>query len=336
MYRIEEYDYYLPQEQIAQDPVEPRDSSKLMILDREKKTIEHKIFREIIDYLNPKDLLIVNNTKVIPARIYGKKSTGAKIEILLLEKIGEGNKWKSLVKPGGKIKLGNELIFSNKLKAKVIKHYDDGARLLEFYGENIWDEINKIGETPLPPYIHKKLEDNNRYQTNYAKIEGAVAAPTAGLHFTKELLDKISKKGIDLEEVTLHVGLGTFRPVNEEDIRNHQIHEEYYSISEDVKNKIEETKKNGGRIIAVGTTVVRTLESYALNKKLSGKTNIYIYPPYNFKIVDGLITNFHLPKSSLLMLVSAFNGHQFTMKSYKEAVEKNYRFFSFGDAMFIK
>ncbi|BBE31605.1 S-adenosylmethionine:tRNA ribosyltransferase-isomerase [Tepiditoga spiralis] len=335
LYDLESYNYELPEELIAQTPVEPRDSSRLMVINKENKTIKHEVFKNIVEYLNEGDLIVVNNTKVIPARLYGYKETGAKIEILLLEKLSNENNWKALVRPGNKIKKGNVLIFSDKLKAKVIEHLKDGSRILEFIGEDIWREINNIGEMPLPPYIHKKLENKNRYQTKYAKIEGAVAAPTAGLHFTPNLLNNLKEKGIDIEEVTLHVGLGTFRPVNTKDIRDHDIHEEYYSISKELISKIEETKKNGKRVIAVGTTVVRTLESYAKTNKLSGNTNIYIYPPYDFKIVDALITNFHLPKSSLLMLVSAFAEYNFTLKFYNEAVKEKYRFFSFGDSMFI-
>lgn len=335
LYDLESYNYELPEELIAQTPIEPRDSSRLMVIDKKNQTIKHEVFRNITEYLNEGDLLVVNNTKVIPARLYGHKETGAKIEILLLEKLGIENRWKALVKPGNKIKTNNILVFDNELKAKVIEHLDDGSRVLEFIGEDVWKKINSIGEMPLPPYIHKKLENKNRYQTKYAKVEGAVAAPTAGLHFTPDLLNKLKEKGISVGEVTLHVGLGTFRPVNTKDIRDHDIHEEYYSISKELLSKISKTKKNGKRVVAVGTTVVRTLESYAKTNKLSGNTNIYIYPPYEFKVVDALITNFHLPKSSLLMLVSAFSGYNFTMNFYNEAVKEKYRFFSFGDSMFI-
>lgn len=336
MYKLSDYDYHLPDEMIAQTPAEPRDSCKFMVIDKKTGEIEHKIFKEVIDYLNSGDILVVNNTKVIPARIYGQKTTGANVEILLLEKLEEDNSWKCLVKPGGKIKVDTEIIFSDKLKGLVTKHNDDGSRNIKFIGENIWNEINEIGETPLPPYITNKIDDDSKYQTKYAKKEGAVAAPTAGLHFTDELLNKIKEKGVHIEEVTLHVGLGTFRPIDVEDIRDHEIHEEYYEVKKETFEKIQKAKENGNNIIAVGTTVVRTLESIAINKKLMGKTGIYIYPPYEFKIVDKLITNFHLPKSSLLLLVSAFSDKDIIMNAYEEAKANNYRFFSFGDAMLLK
>jgi S-adenosylmethionine:tRNA ribosyltransferase-isomerase len=336
MYKLSEYDYYLPDEMIAQTPSEPRDECKLMVLDKKTGNIEHKIFKNIVDFLGPKDILVVNNTKVIPARLYGQKTTGAKVEILLLEKLEEENSWKCLVKPGGKIKVNTEIIFSDGLKGLVTKHNNDGTRNIKFVGEDIWNEINRIGETPLPPYITNKIDDDSKYQTKYAKIEGAVAAPTAGLHFTEELLQKIRDKGVQIEEVTLHVGLGTFRPIDVEDVRDHEIHEEFYEVKKESFENIKNAKKEGRKIVAVGTTVVRTLESIAVNEQLIGKTGIYIYPPYEFKIVDKLITNFHLPKSSLLLLVSAFSKRDFIMNAYEEAKKENYRFFSFGDAMLIK
>jgi len=336
MYKISDYDYDLPKEMIAQTPAEPRDECKLMVLDKKTGDTEHKIFKDVIDYLEPGDVLVVNNTKDIPARIYGQKTTGAKVEILLLEKTDEKNSWKCLVKPGGKIKVSTEILFSEKLTGIVTHHNNDGSRIIEFVGEDIWNEINRIGETPLPPYITKKIDDDSKYQTKYAKKEGAVAAPTAGLHFTEELLQKIRDKGIQIEEVTLHVGLGTFRPIDVEDIRDHKIHEEFYEVKQETYEKIKKAKKEGNNIVAVGTTVVRTLESIALDDKLMGKTGIYIYPPYKFKIVDKLITNFHLPKSSLLLLVSAFSDKEIIMNSYEEAKKENYRFFSFGDAMLLK
>lgn len=336
MYKISDYDYHLPDEMIAQTPAEPRDECKFMVIDKKTGETEHKIFKEVIDYLEPGDVMVVNNTKVIPARIYGQKTTGAKVEILLLEKTEEDNSWKCLVKPGGKIKVDTEIVFSDKLKGLVTHHNDDGSRIIKFVGEDIWNEINKIGETPLPPYITNKIDDDSKYQTKYAKREGAVAAPTAGLHFTEKLLQKIRDKGVQIEEVTLHVGLGTFRPIDVEDIRDHEIHEEFYEVKKETYEKIKKAKKEGNNIIAVGTTVVRTLESIAISEQLIGKTGIYIYPPYEFKLIDKLITNFHLPKSSLLLLVSAFSDKEIIMNAYEEAKKENYRFFSFGDAMLLK
>jgi len=333
---LEQYDYELPEELIAQEPVEPRDSCKLMVLNRKTKSIEHKIFRDIKSYLHPGDLIVLNNTRVIPARLCGKKETGAKVEVLLLEKDGDDRTWKSLVKPGGKIKTGNKLVFKDNLTCTVLEHLEDGSRILEFDDPNFFSKLEEIGEIPLPPYIKEQIDDPEKYQTTYAKYEGAVAAPTAGLHFTQELLKELADYGVNFAEVTLHVGLGTFRPVKEADIRNHQIHEEYYSVSKSVLHDIARTKANGKRVIATGTTVVRTLESIARDPdKLVGRTNLYIYPPFEFKIIDALITNFHLPRSSLLFLVSAFAGHDFIMNSYEIAKDKKYRFFSFGDAMFI-
>lgn len=336
-FNLEKYDYQLPDELIAQEPVEPRDLCRLMILDRSKRSIEHKIFRDIKKYIQPGDLLVINNTKVIPARLYGQKETGAKVEVLLLEKNGNQNVWKALVRPGSKIKKGNKLLFPENIVCEVLDHLDDGTRILEFKDPDFYSKIFKVGQIPLPPYIKKQLDDPELYQTEYAKYEGAVAAPTAGLHFTKELLNELQEKvGVEIAEITLHVGLGTFRPVKELDIREYDIHEEYFSVSREILEKIARTKAKGRKVIAVGTTVVRTLESIAQEPdKLIGKTKLYIYPPFEFKIIDALITNFHLPKSSLLFLVSAFAGYDFIMQAYREAIEKRYRFFSFGDAMFI-
>ncbi|WP_129409518.1 tRNA preQ1(34) S-adenosylmethionine ribosyltransferase-isomerase QueA [Marinitoga lauensis] len=339
LYTVDDFDYDLPEEYIAQKPVEPRDSSKLMVLNKKNKSIEHKIFRDIIDYLNPGDLLVINNTKVIPARLYGKKLTGANVEVLLLEKTHEENTWKALVKPGSKLKTGAEIKFSEHLYAKIIQHNSDGSRIIHFTSDNdVWEEIEKIGKMPLPPYIKNYDGPQERYQTAYAKVQGAVAAPTAGLHFTKELLEKIKNKGIKFAEVTLHVGLGTFRPVKVNKIEDHEMHEEYYEVPKETVKKIKEYKNNKGRIISVGTTVVRTLETIAnLSNQdaYMGSTDIFIYPPYDFKLIDALITNFHLPKSTLLMLVAAFGGYDFIMEAYKTAVKEKYRFFSFGDSMFI-
>ncbi|GAB6189892.1 tRNA preQ1(34) S-adenosylmethionine ribosyltransferase-isomerase QueA [Marinitoga arctica] len=339
LYNVDDFYYELPEKYIAQKPAEPRDSSKLMILNRTKKSIEHKIFRNIIDYLHPGDLLVINNTKVIPARLYGKKITGANVEVLLLEKTHEENTWKALVKPGSKLKTGAEIKFSDNLYAKILQHNSDGSRIIRFFSDkDVWKEIENIGNLPLPPYIKNYNGPKERYQTEYAKIQGAVAAPTAGLHFTKKLLENIENKGIEFVEVTLHVGLGTFRPVKVNKIEEHKMHEEYYEVPEKTVNKINEYKRNNGRIISVGTTVVRTLETIANLPKQSsymGTTDIFIYPPYEFKLIDALITNFHLPKSTLLMLVAAFGEYNFIMDAYKIAVKEKYRFFSFGDSMFI-
>ena len=345
MFKLESYDYYLPEELIAQQPVEPRDSSRLMAIDRRNEKINHNIFRDIINYLNPGDLIVFNTSKVIPARLFGKKITGGNVELLLLERLQPGI-WKCLVKPGKAVKEGTEIIFelfdNNGTKislasAKCIGRAEEGTRIIEFSSKND-SEIFTFGKVPLPHYIKNENVDFQRYQTVYAKHEGSVAAPTAGLHFTEELLENIKKKGVQTAEVILHVGIGTFRPVKVEDIREHKMHEEYYIVPEATVGLIDKVKSNGGRVIAVGTTSVRTLETIARLPKLnsySGRTDIFIYPPFEFKIVDALITNFHLPKSSLLMLVSAFAGYGLTMKAYKIAVEERYRFFSFGDAMFI-
>lgn len=340
--KLEEFDYYLPEELIAQVPISKRDESRLMVLDRENKTIEHKAFKDIIDYLKPGDCLVRNNTKVIPARLYGKKDTGANVEFLLLNRIEE-DIWESIVRPGNKLKPGTNVIFGDGiLKATVLDIMDGGTRKVKFEYEGIFNEIlDKIGLMPLPPYIHETLKEKNRYQTVYAKYNGSAAAPTAGLHFTPELLQKIEEKGIKIANVTLHVGIGTFRPVKEENIEDHEMHTEHFYIKQEDADKINETKKNGGRIIAVGTTSCRVLETIAsaetgFVEPTEGDTGIYIYPGYKFKCIDGLITNFHLPKSTLLMLVSALAGREFVLDAYKKAVEEKYRFFSFGDAMFIE
>ena len=340
--KLEEFDYYLPEELIAQVPISKRDESRLMVLDRENKSIEHKTFKDIIDYLKPGDCLVRNNTKVIPARLYGKKDTGANVEFLLLNQI-EGDIWESIVRPGNKLKPGTNVIFGDGiLKATVLDIMDGGTRKVKFEYEGIFNEIlDKIGLMPLPPYIHETLKEKDRYQTVYAKYNGSAAAPTAGLHFTPELLQKIEEKGIKIANVTLHVGIGTFRPVKEENIEDHEMHTEHFYIKQEDADKINETKKNGGRIIAVGTTSCRVLETIAsaetgFVEPTEGDTGIYIYPGYKFKCIDGLITNFHLPKSTLLMLVSALAGREFVLDAYKKAVEEKYRFFSFGDAMFIE
>ena len=386
--KLEEFDYYLPEELIAQVPIKNRDESRLMVLNRKNQTIEDKVFKDIIDYLEPGDCLVRNNTKVIPARLYGKKDTGANVEFVLLKNI-EGNKWEVMCRPGNKIHIGTKIYFdgekfsgdepefeskessdnfkdgtkqenskneSNKvqnnadegksgcnnhlLTANVLDITDDGTRIVEFSYNGIFNEIlDKIGLMPLPPYIHESLKDNDRYQTVYAKYDGSAAAPTAGLHFTNELLENIQKKGVEIANVTLHVGIGTFRPVKEEKIEDHKMHVEHYYIKEEDAEKINKAKREGHRVIAVGTTSCRTIETVAdengFVKSCEGDTGIYIYPGYKFKCMDGLITNFHLPKSTLIMLVSAFAGKEYIMKAYKHAVDEKYRFFSFGDAMFI-
>ena len=340
--KITEFDYELPENLIAQVPIEKRDESRLMVLDRKNKTIEHKIFKDIIDYLEPGDCLVRNNTKVIPARIYGKKETGAKVEFLLLNNI-EGDIWETIVRPGNKLHAGTKVIFGDGiLTAEIIETMPGGTRKVKFSYNGIFNEIlDKIGLMPLPPYIHEDLKDNDRYQTVYAKYEGSAAAPTAGLHFTPELLKKIEEKGVEIANVTLHVGIGTFRPVKEENVEDHEMHVEHFYIKQEDVEKINETKKNGKRVIAVGTTSCRVLETIAsedngMVKETEGDTNIFIYPGYKFKCIDGLITNFHLPKSTLLMLVSALAGKDYILKAYNEAVKEKYKFFSFGDAMFIK
>ena len=340
--KLEEFDYNLPEELIAQVPIQQRDESRLMVVDREKRTIEDKVFRDIIDYLEPGDCLVRNNTKVIPARLYGKKDTGAKVEFVLLKQL-DGDIWESIVRPGNKLKPGSKVIFGDGLlKAEILEVLEDGTRKVKFEYDGIFNEIlDQIGLMPLPPYIHESLKENDRYQTVYAKYEGSAAAPTAGLHFTPELLKKIEEKGIKIANVTLHVGIGTFRPVKEENIEEHKMHTEHFYIKQEDVDKINETKKNGKKVIAVGTTSCRVLETVAnentgLVKQIESDTGIYIYPGYKFKCVDGLITNFHLPESTLIMLVSALSNREFIMKAYKEAVKEKYRFFSFGDAMFIE
>ncbi len=337
---LSDFDYELPEELIAQTPVEPRDASRLMVLDPVEKTITHRHFFELQDFLTPGDTLIFNDTRVIPARLIGRKEpTGARVEVLLLRRV-EGDAWETLVKPGKKALRGATIRFSDELSCEVTGHTDFGGRLVTFHYQGIFEEIlDRLGETPLPPYIHEKLEDRERYQTVYSRESGSAAAPTAGLHFTSELLENIKKAGVNLGFLTLHVGLGTFRPVKTEHIEEHVMHSEFYSIGEETAKLIRETKAAGKRVIAVGTTSIRTMESAAVGKNeiygKSGETSIFIYPGYDFKIVDAVVTNFHLPKSTLIMLISAFAGREFTLKAYREAVKEKYRFFSFGDAMFI-
>lgn len=337
--QLHDFYYDLPQELIAQDPLEDRTSSRLMHMDKVTGQLEHKRFSDIIDYLNEGDCLVINDTKVIPARLFGtREGHEGKVEILLLKR-KENDVWETLVKPGKKCKPGTKLVFGDGLlRAKVLEVVDDGNRLVKFYYDGIFEEIlDKLGQMPLPPYITHELKDKNRYQTVYAKHEGSAAAPTAGLHFTKELLSRIEAKGIVIAHVTLHVGLGTFRPVKVENILEHHMHSEFYMIEESEAAKINRAKELGKRVIAVGTTSCRTLESAATSdgriEAASGWTDIFIYPGYSFKLIDGLITNFHLPESTLLMLVSAFAGKENIMAAYEEAVKEKYRFFSFGDAM---
>lgn len=339
--KTSDFYYDLPKELIAQDPLTDRSSSRLLHLDPVTGQIEHRHFTDVIDYLNPGDCLVINNTKVLPARLIGhKEDTGAVIEILLLKRIS-GDVWETLVKPGKKCKIGARIVFGDgSLKAEIVDIVEEGNRLVRFEFDGIFEEIlDSLGEMPLPPYITHKLQDKNRYQTVYAKETGSAAAPTAGLHFTKELLQTIKEKGVNIAHVTLHVGLGTFRPVKVDDVAQHHMHSEYYIIEEDQAEIINQTKKNGKRVVCVGTTSCRTLESAADSsgflKACSGNTDIFIYPGYKFKIMDALITNFHLPESTLIMLVSAFAGKDNIMKAYNEAVKERYRFFSFGDAMII-
>ena len=339
---VKDFDYYLPEELIAQDPLEDRSSSRLMILDKKTGEIRHSIFKNIIEELNPGDCLVINNTKVIPARLYGAKvGTDAKIEVLLLKR-KENNIWEVLVKPGKKAKIGTKISFGEgKLIGTVVDIVEEGNRLIQFSYEGIFEEVlDELGQMPLPPYITHQLKDKNRYQTVYAKYDGSAAAPTAGLHFTKELLKEIQAKGVTVASVTLHVGLGTFRPVKVENVLEHHMHSEFFMIEESEAKKINDAKAAGGRIISVGTTSCRTLESAAdENGKLkatSGWTDIFIYPGYSFKIIDALITNFHLPQSTLVMLVSALAGREHILAAYEETVKERYRFFSFGDAMLIQ
>ncbi len=339
--KTDDFDYYLPEHLIAQTPLAKRDSSRLLVLDKDTGEIEHSNFSNILSYLNQDDVLVLNDTKVMPARLYGtKEDTNAVIEILMLKEIGN-DEWEVLSKPAKRVKLGTVVKFSDKLKAECIKLGEEGIRVFKFIYTGIFYEIlDELGEMPLPPYIHEKLKDKDRYQTVYAKNIGSSAAPTAGLHFTKELLKKIKDKGIKIEYITLHVGLGTFRPVSVDDVTKHKMHSEFYQMSKEVADVLNEAKKNGNRIISVGTTSTRTLETiislYGEFRECSGWTDIFIYPGYKFKAIDALITNFHLPKSTLIMLVSALAGKDNIMKAYKEAVDEEYRFFSFGDSMFIK
>ncbi len=339
---VDDFDYFLPQELIAQTPLGDRSSSKLLILDKKTGKIEHEVFKNIKGYLKCGDCLVINNTKVIPARLIGnKQDTNAKVEILLLKR-KEDDVWECLVKPGKKLKAGAKASFGDGLlTCEVLSIEEEGNRLVKFYYDGIFEEIlDKLGQMPLPPYITHKLEDKNRYQTVYAKYDGSAAAPTAGLHFTPQLLKEIKEMGVEIAEVTLHVGLGTFRPVKVHDVEKHHMHSEFYNITNDAAEKINRTKKSGGRIICVGTTSCRTIESAADEngyiEPKSGWTNIFIYPGYKFKVLDALITNFHLPKSTLLMLVSALAGRENILNAYQNAVEEKYRFFSFGDAMFIQ
>lgn len=340
MLKTSDFYYELPKELIAQTPAQPRDSSRLMVIDRKRKTVEHRHFYDITEYLKEGDCLIVNDSRVLPARIYGTKKTGARVEFLLLSQ-SYGNVWECLSKPGKKAREGDEFSFGDVMKCRVKEVLENGNRLVEFEcEENFYSALDKVGQMPLPPYITKKLEDKERYQTVYSRELGSAAAPTAGLHFTPELMRKIENKGVKIGYVTLHVGLGTFRPVKVDDVTRHKMHSEHYEMPEKTARLINQTKENGGRIIAVGTTSCRTLETVA--KEHNGKaeacegfTDIFIYPGYEFKLLDGLITNFHLPESTLIMLVSAFAGYDTIMNSYKTAVEEKYRFFSFGDAMAI-
>lgn len=339
---VKDYDYDLPEELIAQDPLEDRSSSRLMVLDRQTGDVEHRHFTDILEYLHPGDCLVINNTKVIPARLFGvKEDTQAKIEVLLLKR-KENDIWETLVKPGKKAKPGTKLVFGNGLlTAEVVDVVEEGNRLIQFHYDGIFEEIlDQLGQMPLPPYITHQLKDKNRYQTVYAKYDGSAAAPTAGLHFTKELLQKVKDMGVDIAEVTLHVGLGTFRPVKVENVLDHHMHSEFYMVSQEAADKINRAKESGHRVIAVGTTSTRTLEAAAdENGRLhetSGWTEIFIYPGYQFKVIDALITNFHLPQSTLVMLVSALAGREHVLHAYEIAVKEKYRFFSFGDAMLIK
>ncbi|WP_019639484.1 tRNA preQ1(34) S-adenosylmethionine ribosyltransferase-isomerase QueA [Paenibacillus fonticola] len=339
---VDLYDFELPEELIAQTPLAERSASRLLTLNKASGAIQHHIFPEILEYLQPGDTLVLNDTRVIPARLFGmKQNTGAKAEVLLLKNLGH-DRWEALVKPGKKLKTGAVITFGDELTATIESEGDMGERVLSFSYEGIFHEIlDRLGQMPLPPYIKEKLDDRERYQTVYSKHEGSAAAPTAGLHFTQELLEQVRSKGADIAFVTLHVGLGTFRPMSVERVEDHVMHEEYYILTEETAQLLNETKARGGRVIAVGTTSARTLETVAGQcgegpvRAMSGWTGIFIYPGYTFKLVDALLTNFHLPKSTLVMLVSAFTGREHILNAYREAVEQKYRFFSFGDAMFI-
>ena len=339
--KTSDFYYDLPEELIAQDPLEDRTASRLLVLDRKTGAVKHKIFSDVIDYLNKGDCLVINNSRVIPARLIGEKEgTGGKVEVLLLKRRAN-DVWETLVKPGKKLRPGARVTFGDgRLRAEVLEVVEEGNRLVKFHYEGIFEEIlDSLGEMPLPPYITHKLEDKEMYQTVYAKFDGSAAAPTAGLHFTKELLNKIEEKGIKIASITLHVGLGTFRPVKVDDVNNHHMHTEWYEVNAEAADIINETKRNGGRVICVGTTSCRTIESVAdengYMKAKTGETDIFIYPGYKFKIMDGLITNFHLPESTLVMLVSAFAGKENVLSAYETAVKERYRFFSFGDAMIL-
>ena len=339
--KTSDFYYDLPEELIAQDPLEDRTASRLLVLDRKTGAVKHKIFSDVIDYLNKGDCLVINNSRVIPARLIGEKEgTGGKVEVLLLKRRAN-DVWETLVKPGKKLRPGAKITFGDgRLRAEVLEVVEEGNRLVKFHYEGIFEEIlDSLGEMPLPPYITHKLEDKEMYQTVYAKFDGSAAAPTAGLHFTKELLNKIEEKGIKIASITLHVGLGTFRPVKVDDVNNHHMHTEWYEVNAEAADIINETKRNGGRVICVGTTSCRTIESVAdengYMKAKTGETDIFIYPGYKFKIMDGLITNFHLPESTLVMLVSAFAGKENVLSAYETAVKERYRFFSFGDAMIL-
>ena len=340
--KTSDFNFDLPEELIAQHPLEKRDTSRLMVLDKATGEIEHRHFYDVLDYLNAGDTLVLNNTRVLPARLIGEKEgTGGKIEFLLLRRI-EGDKWECLAKPGKRAKIGTVFTFGEgKLKCKVVDIIEEGNRIIEFMYDGIFEQVlDELGEMPLPPYITERLEDKERYQTVYSKEKGSAAAPTAGLHFTEELLTKVREKGVNIAYVTLHVGLGTFRPVKVDDVNEHVMHSEYYHLDAENAKIINDTKKNGGRIISVGTTSTRTLETIGdengMVSEQSGWTNIFIYPGYKFKVVDNLITNFHLPESTLIMLVSALAGKNHVMNAYNEAVKERYRFFSFGDSMIIK
>lgn len=339
--KTSDFDYNLPQELIAQTPVEPRDSSRLLVYHRDTGAVEHKIFRDVIDYLNPGDVLVVNQTRVIPARLYGvKEGTGGAIEFLLLRRLNLTD-WEVILKPGKKAKPGARFVFGNgELVAEILTISEDGGRTVRFFHEGVFEDVlDRLGQMPLPPYIHEKLEDKTRYQTVYAKVDGSAAAPTAGLHFTPALLEKIRQKGVDVVPVLLHVGLGTFRPVKEDDVADHHMHSEYYEVTPEQAEAINAARARGGRIVCVGTTSVRTLETVATEDGVvhpgSGFTQIFITPGVKIKAVDALITNFHLPQSTLLMLISALMGRENALDVYRQAVEERYRFFSFGDAMMI-
>ena len=337
---LSSYDYYLPEELIAQTPIEKRDESRLLVFDRKTKDVYHRHFKDITDFLRKGDVLVINNTRVLPARLYGKKPTGANIEVLLLKRINM-NDWEVLIKPAKRVPVGTSIKFNDELSCVVEAVKEDGNRIVRFDFKGVFEDIlSRVGQMPLPHYIHEKLKDKERYQTVYNKVDGSAAAPTAGLHFTKELLKQIQDMGVEIAELTLDVGLGTFRPCKEDDITKHVMHTEHYHLDEKTAEIINKAKRENRRVIAVGTTSVRTLESVALKGMPltadDDNTSIFIYPPYNFKVVDALITNFHLPKSTLIMLVSAFAGYDNTMNLYETAVENQYRFFSFGDSMFIE